>query len=147
MNQVEHTIQRLEKHNEQSVILLTRLKGEYKEAESKHSTALSEAKKKIKDGRLSKSEQSNYRILSEVLKVESPLSVLVRMLNTEEVEGGFKVLSSNGKDWYGIPFDLSFCPCPHFAATHRCSHIDGARLLTKLKYGSSQVDLMKAGSK
>jgi|SRR6185503_700337 len=139
MSKVENRIQQLVKHSERQRGLLDLLLAEFLENESKHKIKVDNTKDAERQHRLAASEEANYKTLCEYLKTESPLGILVRLLRTEKTENGWRVLGSGG-EWYEIPEDLSSCQCPKFSIKQQCPHLDGVRLMTRLRYGSKSTE-------
>lgn len=135
MSKVTNRIEQLKKRHAALADSLTALAVEYGEEIDALELKLKEAKGRIKSGRLSESEQKYYRQLSEGLKTENPLGVLLRLFLTE-LEGArrYRVLSSNRETWYYVDEEISECTCPRFSVKHSCVHLDVVRLLTLLKF-------------
>lgn len=143
MSKVKQRIEQLNKRHAALADSLTALAAEYGEEIEAFESKLKEAKGRIKSGRLSESEQRYYRQLSVGLKVENPLSVLLRLFLTELVPvdsihgtdtDHYRVLGSDRETWYQVDGDVTTCTCPRFAVKHSCVHLDAVRLLTLLKF-------------
>lgn len=134
MSKVTNRIEQLNKRHAALADSLTALPTEYGEEIELLKARLKEAQSRIKTGRLSDTERMFYRILSAGLKVENPLSVLYRMLLTEQTETGWRVLGSDRETWYQVDGEVTTCTCPRFAVKHSCVHLDAVRLLTLLKF-------------